>query len=230
MYPNLFRFDTKLRVLCGLSEAGESQKHNKVGLVIENKTMKSDHTTATQLESSEKEPQSQGQAFSDLIRGSASGETGQSSSAPTIQGVVIGTLIGFQDSGGPLVDFPANTSGKPLPARTTATLPKDAIGREVALLFEGGDPNKPLVVGLIEHPEIPSSEVPENVEDKPGAPVEIVQDGERVVFNAEKEIVLRCGKASITLTSAGKILLRGAYLLNRSSGVNRIKGGSVQIN
>ena len=37
-------------------------------------------------------------------------------------------------------------------------------------------------------------------------------------------------KASITLTSAGKILLRGAYILNRSSGVNRIKGGSVQIN
>ena len=199
--------------------------------------MKSDHTTAPQLDSFEKESQSQGQAFSDLIRGSASSETEQPPSAPTIQGVVIGALISFQDSGGPLVDFPANTSGKPLPARTTAALPKDAIGREVALLFEGGDPDKPLVVGLIEHPEILSSEVPENaeeepenVEEEPGAPIEIVQDGERVVFTAEKEIVLRCGKASITLTSAGKILLRGAYLLNRSSGVNRIKGGSVQIN
>ena len=41
---------------------------------------------------------------------------------------------------------------------------------------------------------------------------------------------LRCGKASITLTRAGKVLIRGAYLLSRSSGVNRIKGGSVQIN
>ena len=29
---------------------------------------------------------------------------------------------------------------------------------------------------------------------------------------------------------AGKVLIRGAYLLSRSSGVNRIKGGSVQIN
>ena len=44
------------------------------------------------------------------------------------------------------------------------------------------------------------------------------------------EIELRCGKASLILTRAGKVLIRGAYLLSRSSGVNRIKGGSVQIN
>ena len=55
-------------------------------------------------------------------------------------------------------------------------------------------------------------------------------DGERLIFRANEEIVLRCGKASITLTKAGKIILRGAYVLSRSSGVNRIKGGSVQIN
>ena len=55
-------------------------------------------------------------------------------------------------------------------------------------------------------------------------------DGEKTVVTAQKEIVLRCGKASITLTRAGKVLIRGAYLLSRSSGVNRIKGGSVQIN
>ncbi|MEP7119602.1 MAG: hypothetical protein ABJE95_01785, partial [Byssovorax sp.] len=36
--------------------------------------------------------------------------------------------------------------------------------------------------------------------------------------------------SSITLTRAGKILIRGAYVLTRSSGVNRIQGGSVQIN
>ena len=31
-------------------------------------------------------------------------------------------------------------------------------------------------------------------------------------------------------TKAGKVILGGAYVLSRSSGVNRIKGGSVQIN
>ena len=51
-----------------------------------------------------------------------------------------------------------------------------------------------------------------------------------LVLSAEQEIVLHCGDASVTLTKAGKIILRGAYLLSRSSGVNRIKGASVQIN
>lgn len=55
-------------------------------------------------------------------------------------------------------------------------------------------------------------------------------DGERLVLKAEREIVLQCGKASITLTRAGKVIIRGAYVLSRSSGVNRIVGGSVQIN
>jgi hypothetical protein len=42
--------------------------------------------------------------------------------------------------------------------------------------------------------------------------------------------VFRFGQASITLTRAGKVLIRGAYLLSRSSGVNLITGGSVEIN
>ena len=55
-------------------------------------------------------------------------------------------------------------------------------------------------------------------------------DDQRLELKAEREIVLRCGKASITLTRAGKILLRGAYIFSRSTGVNKIKGGSVQLN
>jgi hypothetical protein len=65
---------------------------------------------------------------------------------------------------------------------------------------------------------------------QPDAIRDITIDGKTLTFDADEQIVLRCGKASITLTKAGKIIIRGAYLLNRSSGVNRIKGGSVQIN
>jgi hypothetical protein len=58
----------------------------------------------------------------------------------------------------------------------------------------------------------------------------VTLDDDQLVFAAKEQVVLRCGKASITLTRAGKVLIRGAYLLSRSSGVHRIKGGSVQIN
>jgi hypothetical protein len=55
-------------------------------------------------------------------------------------------------------------------------------------------------------------------------------DGKQVVLEAKDEIVLRCGQASITLRRNGRIVIRGTYVETRSSGVNRIKGGSVQIN
>jgi hypothetical protein len=48
--------------------------------------------------------------------------------------------------------------------------------------------------------------------------------------HAKEQVVLKCGKASITLTKAGKVLIQGSYVLSRSSGINRVKGGSVQIN
>ncbi|MFN2563838.1 MAG: hypothetical protein ABR499_02345 [Gemmatimonadaceae bacterium] len=53
---------------------------------------------------------------------------------------------------------------------------------------------------------------------------------EQLVVSAAQQITLRCGESSITLTAAGKIIIRGKYIVSRSSGVQRIKGGSVQIN
>lgn len=53
---------------------------------------------------------------------------------------------------------------------------------------------------------------------------------DELVISAGKQITIRCGESSITLTAAGKIILRGKYIVSRSSGVQRIKGGSVQIN
>jgi hypothetical protein len=137
---------------------------------------------------------------------------------PRIDGVVIGTLLELDVIGGPWVDYPGNPGGA-LSARSLTTLDSSKAGREVALMFEGGDPLRPILLGVLTRPGRP----------EPRA-VQVDMDGERIVFTGRKEIVLKCGKASITLTRAGKVLLRGAYLSSRSSGVNRIKGGAVQIN
>lgn len=53
---------------------------------------------------------------------------------------------------------------------------------------------------------------------------------DELLLTANQQITIRCGESSITLTAAGKIILRGKYIVSRSSGVQRIKGGSVQIN
>jgi hypothetical protein len=146
--------------------------------------------------------------------------------------VVIGTIVRIAEDGAPEVDFPANPAGGPVVALATAAIAADDAGREAALVFIDGDRARPLVLGLIRCP-LPLSEagaIAEAPSEPAPPPLDVRLDGERVILTAREQIELKCGKASLILTRAGKVLIRGAYLLSRSSGVNRIKGGSVQIN
>jgi len=112
------------------------------------------------------------------------------------------------------------------------------IGRQVALLFASGDLRRPVIMGFIHNPLdelLENFSLPvENIEASPtphAASQDVVKvDGRQVVIEGQEEVVLKCGEASITLTKAGKIVIRGKYLLSRASGVNRILGGSVQVN
>jgi hypothetical protein len=47
---------------------------------------------------------------------------------------------------------------------------------------------------------------------------------------SDEELVLECGKARIALRGDGRIEILGGYLLSRSTGPNKIKGASVDIN
>ena len=143
--------------------------------------------------------------------------TGRPQAEPRAQaegGVVIGRTAGTDTSGRTLVNFPGNPAAAPLPARRAVALPDTPC--EVVLAFEDGDRRRPVVLGALAGAAAPRAEAR--------------VDGEAVVLEAGREIVLRCGEASITLTRAGKVIIRGTYVLSRSSGTNRIKGGSVQIN
>jgi hypothetical protein len=140
---------------------------------------------------------------------------------PQFSGAVIGRLVALSGSGTPLVQFPGNPAPSALPAAVASPATTKDIGRDAILLFEHGNPCYPILMGFLHQPAPTISEA---------SPVEVRLDGEQLRVTAKSELVLRCGKASITLTRAGKVLIRGAYLLSRSSGANRIKGGSVQIN
>src|SRR5215468_7549419 len=157
----------------------------------------------------------------------AVGESNASSAAESTartDGVAVGKIVAFKDSGAtPLVTYPGQPSSAAIAARAIVDLHAEHIGHDVAIMFENGDPMRPIVMGCVRNDR--TWRIPE----QPGQ-VEVDADGERLVVTAKEQIVLRCGEASITLTKAGKVLIQGAYVSTRSSGVNRIKGGSVQIN
>jgi hypothetical protein len=144
---------------------------------------------------------------------------------PRIFGVRRGVLVGMKGEGRtPMVTFTGQCGSAAVAAQATIDLHGSHIGREVVLMFEGGDPTLPIVLGCIR-----SNDRAGNIDQSPGQ-VEVDADGERLQVTAKEQLVLRCGKATITLTKTGKVLIQGTYISSRSSGVNRIKGGSVQLN
>ncbi len=107
------------------------------------------------------------------------------------------------------------------------TPPEQLQGSEVLVLFEDGDRERPIAIAVLH--SAGSGRVESDVEIK-HTPLHSVVDDEQIILNAKRKIELRCGKGSITITSDGKIVLRGTHLLSRSSGPLRIKGGHVDIN
>jgi len=152
--------------------------------------------------------------------------------------------VAFQGAAGP----------GPFVARSMVALDAEALARAArerqgaVLAFERGDPARPILLGLLATPS-PSPIIDGAIEEtrrsasrgragaSAAAPapqrngeVEARLDGKRVVLEAREEIVLRCGDASITLRRDGKLMVKGAYVETRATGVNRIKGGAVKIN
>jgi hypothetical protein len=152
-----------------------------------------------------------------------------------IYGVIVGEIFTVADEVGDqkiFVNYPGNPYTTPLLALTTIKLNSADSGKQVVLSFDQGNPLRPIITGVLQNSEAPPiEELALDVSKELGAnQVKAKIDDDQVTLSAGKEIVLQCGKSSITLTKAGKIIIRGEYLLSRATGVNKIKGGSVQIN
>ena len=144
---------------------------------------------------------------------------GSSPIAESTANVTLGSFLSIDEHGYPLVDYEGNETGEPRAALSCVALNQQNAGCEVAIGFLNGDRQRPIVLGVIKRRQ--ESSLPTTPALPPGIEV-IRSDGE--------ELVLKCGKASITLTREGKILLSGEYVVSRSYGVNRIQGATVQIN
>jgi hypothetical protein len=128
-----------------------------------------------------------------------------------------GWVVDTNGEGQPVVDFEGNLTG-PQVARRLVPLDGQALREAMAarqpvqLRFEEGNMRRPIIVGLA-----PKSEGLETSTKD----FQVVEGRDGLIF--------RCGKASIVLLRNGKIVLKGTYVETHSEGVNRIKGGVVDI-
>lgn len=147
---------------------------------------------------------------------------GQATSAP-----VVGRVIDIPAPGYLLVKTAAQQT---LRARMASALAiKQAeylIGQDVVLIFENNDPDKAIAIAGLQ----PTVDFATALQAADETAVEARIDGEKVLIQAKEKLELRVGKASIVIDANGKITIRGANLLSRSTGPIRIKGGHVEIN
>ena len=144
--------------------------------------------------------------------------------------VRVGNLVGVRE-GRLFVTFADAATSPPggVAARVALVDGRSAPGLQpgdaLLILLEGGDATRPIVVGIVSEtlPAAPSPIGPESADC-----VEV--DGRRIELEGREEVVLRCGRASITLRADGQVVLKGTRLTSRASETNKIRGANVLIN
>jgi len=139
-----------------------------------------------------------------------------------IPGVVVASVEGAAPDGRPLVRC-GHIAEQVLPASTIWAERRhdwsSCKGLRAIIGFEDGDESKPVLLGLLDPPRDADTAEPAG-----GVKPRVLR------IESEQELILECGKAKIALRADGRIVILGGYVLSRSKGVNKIKGGSVQIN
>jgi hypothetical protein len=95
-------------------------------------------------------------------------------------------LHGFDTDGRAILHEIAALPGELVVARATVPVPVEAIGASVVVVFEKGDPRRPIILGVI------AAAVPRLGASAPASVDVRLDDGDRLVLRAGREIVLQC--------------------------------------
>ncbi|WLQ14330.1 DUF6484 domain-containing protein [Hahella aquimaris] len=149
-------------------------------------------------------------------------------------GLLIGWVVAIDSHGMPLVAWNEETKQSPQPALATIPVSEQDRGRQIALSFAQNANSQPIIIGFlfsqldnaIAYTQTSSPEI----DITSPSPTKVRVNDKNLDIQADKSITIRCGKARITLTADGKILLQGEQVLSRARGAHRIRGGSIQLN
>lgn len=149
--------------------------------------------------------------------------------------LTVACIIAVNEDGRPELRFDDNTTAIAL---ATVKIESHHMGRRAVIMFVDKDCTQPVVIGMLKSrlDDLLDASTDQSLNNNMDyyladeKPKSVHVDGRKVIIDGQDEIILRCGESSITLNKDGKISIRGKYLLSRSTGVNRIMGGAVNIN
>lgn len=138
-------------------------------------------------------------------------------------GLRIGKILHLTERGAAVVDWNDNPAG-PRVARSALGVQRDGDEeRSLVLLgFEGDDPLRPIILGFVHDALFAEADSTAQQRSVEAPPV--------IVVEARDSLELRCGESSITMDRAGRVRVKGTQVVSRSSGLQRIKGSTVEIN
>ena len=144
-------------------------------------------------------------------------EEDRARSASRIEGVLTGRVVSLA---GPLVlvGYEIDGAASVVEARCLAPVEGLVAGQTVALMFEGGEADRPLVLGPIRDGA------------EAGTALTVAGDAEGVALSHPRKLRLVCGRSSITLHADGRLELTGDHVTSLARGTNRMGGASVKIN
>lgn len=137
--------------------------------------------------------------------------------------ILIGVIVDKHSNGLPVVEImdDAFEGMDPMIAQSICSLDLLEIGRQCALTVTGGSQKTALVLGQLQSAVIGLGSAAE---------IKVSQQEGRIEIQSEREIVFRCGDAAFRMTSEGLVEMRGNRVVSHSTGLNRIRGGSVKLN
>lgn len=130
--------------------------------------------------------------------------------------VVLARVIAVDEHGGATIRLDSSMPARAVRALAAGRLEADCIGRMAAVMFLGGDPSQPLIVGMIVQEAVANAAAS-------GVPA-------KVTIDAAESIELRCGESTLTLQRNGRVVLRAKDISSYASGTQRINGAVVELN
>jgi hypothetical protein len=126
-----------------------------------------------------------------------------------------GVFVGLSADGCPMVEYSGNKPG-PVLARTAISTADP--GDTVLLLFEDGDPARPIIIGVVRD------------RFEPRFPQQVKITGKEIFLEGAETVSLCSGESTLTLRKDGRATLKGREVLTRASRTNRVRGATVKIN